>query len=160
MRPEARVADAMARMTIELPERFDFSAELAVRVGDINYGGHLGNDALLSLLQEARLQFLRQHGFSEADAGGAGLIMTDAQVEYRAQAFRGDRLRIEVAAAEPSRCGLALCYRATRLGDGAEIARARTGMVFFDYARQKIARMPEAFRAKVMDPACPQAGGE
>ena len=137
----------MARIKLDLPERFRFSTEMAVRIGDINYGGHVGNDAVLGLIHEARLRFLKQYGFSEADAGGAGLIMTDAAVVYKSQAFHGDTLKIEVDVADFSAAGCDFVYRVTQQATGAEVARARTGIVFFDYAAGKVVKMPAVFKA-------------
>jgi 4-hydroxybenzoyl-CoA thioesterase len=136
----------MERVHIELPAQFAFATEMDVRIADINYGRHVGNDTLLSYLHEARLRFLAQAGFSELDVGGCGLIMTDAALHYLGQAFHGDRLRIEVSAVDPARASFALVYRVQRSSDGREILRARTGMAFFDYARNRPVRMPEAFR--------------
>ena len=136
----------MARVKIEVPERFQFTTEIDVRVDDINYGGHLGNDALLSLLQEARVRMLAQHGMSELDVGGAGLIMADAAVVYRSEAFHGDRLRINVAVVEMADAGCEFVYVVTNAASGKEVARAKTGMVFFDYARRKIVRVTEKFK--------------
>ncbi len=137
----------MARVKLELPETFPFSTEITVRISDINYGQHLGNDALLAILQEARIRFLRTQGFSEADVDGSGMIMADAVALYRAQSFHGDVLRIEVAVADPERCGCDFVYRVTRMSDRREIARAKTAIVFFDYASGRVVRMPEKFRA-------------
>jgi len=47
----------MSRVRFKLPDRFLFTTEIPLRVSDINYGGHLGNDAVLSLAQEARMRF-------------------------------------------------------------------------------------------------------
>ncbi len=137
----------MARIKLELPEQFSFSTELTVRISEINYGRHLGNDALLALVQEARIQCLKQHGFCEGDAGGAGMIMSDAAVVYKSQAFHGDVLKIEVAVADFSRSGCDFVFRITQAKTGAEVARAKTGIVFFDYAAQKVRPVPEAFKA-------------
>ena len=57
----------MARIKIELPEKFIFSTEIPLRISDINYGGHLGNDAVLSIAHEARIRFFNKHGFKEID---------------------------------------------------------------------------------------------
>lgn len=65
----------MARLTLELPEHFAFYTEITVSIRDINYGGHLGNDAVLGLAHEARLRYLKSLGFSELDIGGLGLTM-------------------------------------------------------------------------------------
>ncbi len=87
----------MQRLELDVPETFPYSTEIPVRVDDINYGGHLGNDAVLSIVHEARIRFLKEHGFSELDAGGAGLIMANAAVRYRSEAKMGDVLRVELA---------------------------------------------------------------
>ncbi|MCX6353462.1 MAG: thioesterase family protein [Candidatus Aureabacteria bacterium] len=136
----------MKRIALDLPKIFDFSTELGVRVSDVNYGGHLGNDALLSLLHEARIQLLKSHGFSESDIEGYGIIMINSAVAYVSEAFHGDLLTIEVAVGNVDRVGCDFFYRITRKADGKEIARAKTGVVFFDYARSKLARTPERFK--------------
>ena len=61
----------MARIKIDLPSLFAFSTTLRVRVSDINYGGHLGNDALLSMLHDARLQYLQAMDYSELAFGSS-----------------------------------------------------------------------------------------
>lgn len=137
----------MARVKLDLPERFNFSTELMVRITDINYGQHLGNDAVLAFVHEARLRFLKSFGFSEADVGGVGMIMLDAVVVYKSQAFHGEALKIEVAAADFGPCGCDFLYRLTEKQSGREIARVKTGLAFFDYAKKKIAKTPERFRS-------------
>ena len=52
----------MARLQLDPLPRYTFQVEMAVRVTDLNYGGHLGNDRLLSLVHEARVAFLAEHG--------------------------------------------------------------------------------------------------
>lgn len=145
----------MGRIKIDLPSAFRFSTEMTVRIGDVNYGGHLGNDAVLGLVHEARLRFLKQYGFSEADAGGAALIMTDAAVVYKSQAFHGDLLRVEADVADPSTAGCDFVCRITKAATGAEVARAKTGLAFFDYPAGRVVRMPERFRAAMMPPERP-----
>jgi acyl-CoA thioesterase FadM len=136
------------RTKLELPAQFAFSTEIPVRITDINYGGHLGNDALLSLLQEARLRFLRQHGYSEKDVEGRGIIMLDAVVLYRAEAFYGDILHIEVAVADIGAHSCDLLYRVTKKDSGKEVSRAKTAIAFFDYERRRVVEVPDGFRRK------------
>ncbi len=136
----------MARIKLEMPEKFAHSVELAVRVGDINYGQHLGNDAVLAFAHEARVCFLRANGFTELDAGGAALIMLDAVVVYKSQARLGDVLIVETAVGEIGPCGFELFYRMTNKQGAAEVARIKTGMAFFDYEAGRVARTPEEFR--------------
>lgn len=53
----------MSRIEIQLPEKFHFTTEIVVRVSDLNYGNHVGNDRILTLMQEARTLFYRSMGF-------------------------------------------------------------------------------------------------
>ena len=133
----------MARVQIKALAQYDFRVEIVVRTTDLNYGGHLGNDRLLSLIHEARVAFLASHGWSELDCAGVGLIMGDAALVYRGEAFAGDRLVFELAFGEPTRCGFRLFHRITRKQDSAKIALAETGMTCFDYDKRKIAALPE-----------------
>ncbi|HCV43913.1 MAG TPA: thioesterase [Bacteroidetes bacterium] len=136
----------MARLRIDLPPVFQFRTELPVRIDDINYGGHLGNDAVLSLLHEARVQMLRVHGWSELDVDGVGMIMSDASIMYKSEAFQGDVLTIEVAVADIAGSGFELIYRVTNKSSGKEVARAKTGLVFFNYVMRKVVPVPDQFR--------------
>ena len=139
----------MARVKLDMAGvEFVFRTELEVRITDINYGRHVGNDAMLGLLHEARLRFLEYFGFSEEDIGGAGMLMSDAVVQFKAVALRGDRLAVEIGLADVERKTFDLMYRVVRPGDGAVIALAKTGMVAFDYVRNRVASLPEAFKKR------------
>jgi acyl-CoA thioesterase FadM len=85
----------MSRVKVDLPDKFIFITEIPVRITDINYGGHLGNDSVLSIVHEARLQFLSNMSFSEKDVDGKGIIMVDAAVQYISEGFYGDILKID-----------------------------------------------------------------
>jgi acyl-CoA thioester hydrolase len=137
----------MARIKLDLPEAFPYRTTLTVRVTDLNYGNHLGNDALLGMVHEARVRFLATMGYSELDVEGVGLLMADCAIVYKAQGFLGDRLDISVAAGAFTRVGCELFYLLEK-ANGQEVARVKTGMVFFDYATQTVQPVPEAFRMR------------
>ena len=136
----------MPRIRLKTLKDYPFHIDLRVRVTDLNYGGHLGNDRLLSLVHEARVAFLAEHGLSELDCGGVSLTMGDAALVYQGEAYAGDVLRFEVAAGEASRSGFRIFYRISRPSDNSPIALAETGMVCFDYQARKICPLPEAVR--------------
>ena len=140
----------MARVKVALPDTFYFATEIPVRITDLNYGGHLGNDALLGLLHEARVHFLRSLGLENDydPVSKLGLIMVDAAVEYKGEAFHGDVLHIKMAAADPNKYGFDVVYRVHNQ-TGKEIARAKTGMLCFDYNIRKLRLLPEALAAQV-----------
>ncbi|PIT07020.1 acyl-CoA thioesterase [Snodgrassella alvi] len=136
----------MSRIYIEPPEHWLFHTRISVHIGDINYGNHLANDAVLRLCHEARLRLLASFGFSEMDVGGTGLIMLDAALQFQGQGFYGDELDFDLGIIDLSNTGFSLIYRICRVHDGAAIAMVKTGMAFFNYQRQRISRTPEIFR--------------
>ncbi len=136
----------MSRVKLNLPETFFFSTELPIRIYDINYGNHLGNDAVLRLMHEARVQWFRQCNLDELDIDGIGLVISDAVIVYQSQGLYGDLLTVEIAASDLGRYGCDFFYRLSNKLAGREIARAKTGIVFFDYRIQKVAGVPERFK--------------
>jgi acyl-CoA thioesterase FadM len=137
----------MARVRLELPEVFPFSTELQIQIGDVNYGAHMGNDAAVRLMHEARVRFLAHLGLRELDLDGLGLIVADLVVVYKSEGFHGDRLLAEVAAGDWNRKGCDMFYRLTHAETGREVVRGKTGIVLFDYAARKAASVPERIRA-------------
>lgn len=135
----------MPRVVLELPEVFDFSTELEVRVSEINYGHHVGNDRMVTMIHQARLLFLQKHGFGEFDIGGLGIAVSDLAVVFKAEAFLGETLIFDVALADFNKYGCDMYYRVTKKGEGTLVAEAKTGIVFFDYETRKIAKTPEIF---------------
>lgn len=133
----------MARITIQLPDSFVFETDLTVRVSDLNYGNHVGNDSILTLMQEARTLFYRNRGFeSEVKLEGTiGQIVTDAAIVYKSE-FLGDVLRIQVAVGEPRKYGFDLYYLITQRKTGKQVALGKTGIVCFDYAERKMVNTP------------------
>lgn len=139
----------MPRIKIELPQKFIFKTELALRITDINYGGHLGNDSLLSIIHEARVRFLNHLGYSESNLEGNGIIMIDAAIQYKSEGFYGDSLIIEIDVNSFSGIGCDFVYRITNKSTGKEIALAKTGIVFFNYEKRKTVSVPSKFVLKI-----------
>ncbi|ALG67842.1 acyl-CoA thioesterase [Beggiatoa leptomitoformis] len=139
----------MARLILELPEQFTFTTEIPVLIGHINYGGHVGNDAILSLIHEARFRYLKQLGYcSELDIEGLGMIMTDTAIIYKAEAFHGETMLVQVTPQDFNKYGCDFIFKLTNQQTGKEIARAKTGIVFFDYLQRKVVEIPTEFRKK------------
>ncbi len=140
----------MARVKLKFPvENPLFTATISVRIGDINYGGHVGNDAILSIIHEARMQMLRSFGFDELNTGGNSLIMADVMIAYKGEAFYGDQMTIKIYAEEVAGKSFDLLYHifTNRNGKPSDIAHAKTGMVCFDYETRKIVSMTNTLRA-------------
>ncbi|MCS3800197.1 acyl-CoA thioesterase [Niastella sp. OAS944] len=141
----------MARIKVELPEQFAFSTTIPVRITDLNYGKHVGNDTILSMIHEARVQYLRKLGYGELDLAGVGVIMSDVGIEFKSELFYGDEVLVSVAAGDLSKISFDLYYKLEKLADDKTIlvAVAKTGMVCYDYSKKKVAAIPEEVAVKL-----------
>jgi acyl-CoA thioester hydrolase len=135
----------MARIKLIMPEKVITQITIPVRITDINYGNHLGNDAIVRIVHEARMAWLHRHAFTELDIMGTGLIMTDLAVEFKAEGFYGDMIDIKIACGEKTKVGFELYYELTALRNSKTIllALVKTGLVCYDYNNRKVAPMPE-----------------
>ena len=142
----------MPRIKIDLPERFSFSTEIPIYINHINYGNHLDNSALISLVSEARVRFFKALGYTELDVEGCGIVVADVAAQYKSEAFHGEVLVFEVAADDFNKYGCDLVWRSSDKARGREVARGKTGVMFFDYTARKAALVPPAFAAKAGAP--------
>ncbi|MGO1500674.1 MAG: thioesterase family protein [Marinobacter sp.] len=139
----------MARIKLSFPDDvFCFETRMQVRTTDINGANHLGNDALVSMLSEARAQFLLSYGMPEGDSGGKSIIVTDLATMYQSESFFPEMLRFEVGLMDFNKYGGDFVFRVTKAESGRPVARAKYGFVFFDYQQKKVVPMPESFRSR------------
>lgn len=138
----------MARIQIDLPDSLPFATDLPLYLSHMNYGGHLDNALLLTLVSEARARFFKSLGYTELNVEGVGIVVSDAAVQYRSEAFHGETMVVRMAAAEFNRYGCDLLWRMADQATGREVARGKTGIVFFDYGTRKVAPVPAEFRRR------------
>lgn len=139
----------MARIQIELPEQLPFATEITLYLSHMNYGGHLDNALLLSVVSEARARFFQSLGYTELNVEGVGIIVSDAALQYRSEAFHGEVMVVHMGAADFGSKGCDLLWRMTERTSQREVARGKTGIVFFDYAARQTAPVPPAFRTRL-----------
>lgn len=139
----------MARLQLDFPEdQFYYSTQLTVRVTDINAANHLGNEAMIAMVSEARARFLFEFGVAETERNGNGIIVTDLAAAYRAEAYGRDNLLFEVGVMDFNKYGGDLIFRITRPRDRKLIALVKSGFVFYNYKSSQVCVMPDDFRAK------------
>ena len=138
----------MARINIEQPVQHAFTTELDVYLTHINEAGHVDNALMLTLVSEARQRFFRSMGYRQTDVEGVGIVVADAAVQYLSEAFHGETMIVEMSALDFNRYGCDLVWRIRERESGRDVAKGKTGIVFFDYAARKIAPVPPAFRER------------
>ena len=134
----------MERIKINIPTNFNFSTIIKIRITDLNYGGHVGNDSFLSLIHEAREQFLNHFGYSELKIENVSLIMADAVVEFKKELNYSDEIKISVAANNFDKYGFDIFYKLEVVKDANLLlaGKAKTGMLCYDYENKKLMPVP------------------
>lgn len=134
----------MARVKLQIPPNKIATLTIPVRITDINYGNHLGNDAFVSIIHEARMQWLQQYGYTELNIEGAGLILADLIVEFKNESFYRDVIEVNIFVGEIVKVSFELYYQLfTKRNDKViELALAKTGIVCYDYAAKKVMSIP------------------
>lgn len=131
-----------------MPEGIVKKWMIPVRITDLNYGNHLGNDSLVSLIHEARVKWLTSGGFTELSVGeAAGLIINELVVNYLNESVYGDELFFEIIPGDIGNFGFEIYYNIyTEIAlKKNPIAVAKTGMVCYDYKKRKTAEIPKIF---------------
>ncbi len=139
----------MSRIKIILPEKFlNTSINIPVRISDINYGDHVGNDSIVSIIHEARMQFLLQYGYTELNIEGTGLIMSDIFVEFKNESFYKDIINVKLGIGDISKVSFEIFYLLNTSRNNKEliIANAKTTMICYDYETKKIVEIPEKLK--------------
>lgn len=148
----------MAKVDIEFPKIKHFSIAKTVRLADINYRQHLGHDKLVTLIQEARACFLESLGVSEMNPS-IGYLIADLQIVYLGEAFYGDSLLVDISVQDIGSRSCQLIYQVQRESSNHNpstehakniIAKAKTGIVFFNYQKQEAMPVPDKIKALVV----------
>ncbi len=132
----------MARIKVKLPDSFIFTTEVPIRIGDINYGGHLGHDVFLPIAHESRIRFFAEMCYDEMNLGGYGIILAGATIEYIKESFYGDSIVVNLGVNNFHKCGFDIVYQLLSKKNKAEIGRVITALVLYDYRVRKVVRLP------------------
>ena len=135
----------MARVKIKAPSKYVFETKIQVRVTDLNYGNHLGNDRVLAFAQEARVHFFAHYEMSELDFWGTSLIQGDAAITYLSEGFLHNTIKVEIGVDDFSNSSFDLVYQMTNETTEKPLAIVKTRMVCFDYSDRKVMSIPADF---------------
>ncbi|MCB9231862.1 MAG: acyl-CoA thioesterase [Bacteroidia bacterium] len=141
----------MPRLKLDIPEQLPFRTEIPVRITDLNYANHLGNDRVLTLMHEARALYFLHLGFAELDAFGVGMVVADAAIVFKAEGFYPQLLIAEVGAGDFGKVNFDLYYRLIFQDTGKVMAMGKTGMVCYDFSAQKVKSVPPQLKMRLGD---------
>ena len=137
--------EKMPKIKLAKRDNYEFEYKVTLQVTDINYGGHLGNDALVGIIHEARVNLLTTLGCSEFDLGDGktGIIMSDLGINYLGEGFLLDELIVYSNINEISNASFRIFHHVTKKDK--TIALAETGVIAFNYNESHIVEIPKVF---------------
>lgn len=137
----------LSHIKLEEQPEYEFSFEVTIQTRDLNYAGHLGNDALVSIIQETRVSLFQDLGCKELDLGDGktGIIIGDLIINFKAEGFVFDQLIIESHIGEVTEKSIRLFHRIIKKNDNALLALVETGLIAFDYEKRRISKFPNRF---------------
>jgi acyl-CoA thioester hydrolase len=149
MPPPTENEETMAKIKLKPRGSYQYQYNTTINVRDVNYGGHLGNDAVVALLQEARLRLLRDLGCSELDLGDGetGIIMNELAVNYQSEGYLFDEISVLSEITDVKAASFRIQHRVIR-GD-TTLALAEVGIVAFNYTSRSISEIPKTFINKL-----------
>ena len=135
----------MPKIKLKKQKSYEFEYKVTLQVRDINYGGHLSNDALVGIIHEARINLLNTLGCSELDLGDkkTGIIMSDLAVNYLGEGFMFDEITVYSHIDEISNASFRIFHNIIK--QDKTIAYAETGIIAFDYDVRQIVEIPDTF---------------
>jgi acyl-CoA thioester hydrolase len=141
----------LARIKIKIQGVHVFEIKDRLRVSDMNYGNHLGNDSVLSLFHNARLAWMESNNQNELNFHGKALIQHDTVINYKSEAFFNDEVLISVYIHDIDTKSFDFYFKMINIKNNKEIAIGKTGMTFFDYSLKKVSSTPTSFSELYLD---------
>ncbi|OPY73004.1 MAG: hypothetical protein A4E64_02701 [Syntrophorhabdus sp. PtaU1.Bin058] len=133
------------KVVLQEQKEYEFTYKLEAQIGHLNYSGHIGHDAVIAMVWEARVHLFRLLGLTELDLGDGetGIIMSDLVVTFKEEAFLFEEVTVESHVGEISGTRFRLFHRISKAGR--PIALMETGFAAFNYNRRKTAPIPKTF---------------
>lgn len=133
------------KVVLQEQKEYEFTYKLEAQIGHLNYSGHIGHDAVIAMVWEARVHLFRLLGLTELDLGDGetGIIMSDLVVTFKEEAFLFEEVTVESHVGEITGTRFRLFHRISKAGR--PIALMETGFAAFNYNLRKAVPVPKTF---------------
>jgi acyl-CoA thioesterase FadM len=124
-----------------------FSNTTRIRIDDLSYGKHLCHIKLINLVHNSRALFFKEHSLSEINCFDFATIILKLNVDYIAQAFFDDILKINIYWKENigGKATIELSYSVVNTRTNTLVAKANTTLGFIDMNKDKLVKIPQEF---------------
>lgn len=128
-----------------------FRFPIPVRFRDLDAYGHVNNATFFTLLEEARIQLLRERFGDTMHGTGPIFLIRSASCEFLKPIPFVDRVVVELWVERMRRTAVDMAYRIldADVDDPLVYATARTTLVCYDTEQERLAALPDWFRRTV-----------
>jgi acyl-CoA thioester hydrolase len=127
---------------------FRMAVDVQLRFSDTDALGHVNNAVYLSYLEVARIAYLRDV-LNAVETKQFGVILARVEIDYKSPAFHHETLVVGIKVIELGGASMKMEYRVEEKKTGRLVAQAKTVLVGYDYAENRVKRWPDELREKV-----------
>ena len=124
-----------------------FEHEVEVRFNDCDPMGHVNNAVYLTYLEAARFAWWRN--IFGAGGGAHGFVVARVEIDYRRQAFPGERLIVRLRVDGISRSSFIVAYEILNVRTRETVAEGKSVQVAYDAATGKSTPLADDLRARL-----------
>ena len=134
-------------------ESTQFSHAIEVRYGDLDPQGHVNNANFLTYLEQTRIHYLVELGlFKKGESFlEVGIIVAEAQITFLSPILFGMKVVVEARVTRLGNKSMDMVYGMVDSETGAQLARASTTLVTYDYHSNKTILIPDGWRSRISE---------
>ncbi len=132
--------------------KFLFFYPVQIRYADLDAQWHVNNAHFLTILEQARLSYIRQLGLWDGKSFlDLGVIVADIHIAYKAPIELEDEIQVALRVSHIGNKSMTIENEILNTKDGSLKARAEVVLVTYDFRSKTTILVPESWRKKIME---------
>lgn len=131
---------------------FRFFYPVQIRYADLDAQWHVNNARFLTILEQARLSYIRQLGLWDGKSFlDLGLIVADVHITYKAPIELEEEIQVALRVDRIGNKSMTMINEIRNTKDGSLKAQAEVVMVTYDFHSKATIPVPESWRKKITE---------
>ena len=131
---------------------FRFFYPVQIRYADLDAQWHVNNARFLTILEQARLSYIRQLGLWDGKSFlDLGLIVADVHIAYKAPIELEEEIQVALRVDRIGNKSMTMIKEKRKTKDGSLKAQAEVVMVTYDFHSKATIPVPESWRKTITE---------
>lgn len=132
--------------------KFRFFYPVQIRYADLDAQWHVNNAHFLTILEQARLSYIRQLGLWDGKSFlDLGVIIADIHIAYKAPIALEDEIQVALRVSHIGNKSMTMENEILNTKDRSLKAQAEVVLVTYDFHSKMTIPVPESWRKKIME---------